>query len=253
MDRYRKWYAALLCLYPKPFRERFREEMEQTFNDALRERAGSHEGLFALTIWMFADTFMEILRGNIAMLMARHKHIIRPAVVSGLILLTALISHLFTDEMNWGVFDFIQVGAILFGAGLAYEALASRVSVTPYRVAAGLAVTGTVLLIWITLAVGIIGSDDNPANAMFLGVLIVEVIGVFLARFRPQGLARALFATAFAQALVAAIAVIARMQSPESGMVEILALNAFFVTLFVASAILFQRADSVRLKAQPTC
>src|SRR4029077_16900076 len=35
--RYRNLYAKLLRLYPKPYRERFGEEMEQTFNDICRE------------------------------------------------------------------------------------------------------------------------------------------------------------------------------------------------------------------------
>ena len=41
---------------------------------------------------------------------------------------------------------------------------------------------------------------------MFFGVLVVGIIGAIIARFRPQGMARALFATALAQALVAVIA-----------------------------------------------
>ncbi len=59
----------------------------------------------------------------------------------------------------------------------------------------------------------------------------------------PDGMARALFAMALAQALVAMIALIARMyQYPGGSAVEILGLNGFFVGLFVGSALLFRNA-----------
>jgi hypothetical protein len=54
----------------------------------------------------------------------------------------------------------------------------------------------------------------------------------------PDGMARALFATALAQASVAVIALIAGMcQYPGGSAVEILGLNGFFVALFVGSAL----------------
>jgi hypothetical protein len=52
-------------------------------------------------------------------------------------------------------------------------------------------------------------------------------------------MARALFATALAQALVAAIALIAGLGLPWSGPLELLLLNGFFIALFVGSAWLF--------------
>ena len=67
-----------------------------------------------------------------------------------------------------------------------------------------------------------------------------------LARIRsnlPDGMVRALIAIALAQALVAVIALIARMyQYPGGSAVEILGLNGFFVGLFVGSALLFRNA-----------
>lgn len=64
--RYRKIYTKLLRLYPKPFRERFREGMEQTFNDLCQERKEAGKGLFDLSmltllvvmiLFMFAPVF----------------------------------------------------------------------------------------------------------------------------------------------------------------------------------------------------
>jgi hypothetical protein len=52
------------------------------------------------------------------------------------------------------------------------------------------------------LAVGIIGSEDNPANLMYGGVLAVGIIGAIIARFEPHGMARALVATTLATSAV---------------------------------------------------
>jgi hypothetical protein len=49
---------------------------------------------------------------------------------------------------------------------------------------------------------------DDPANMMYLGVLLVGLIGAVIAHLEPQGMSRALFATAFAMVLIPAIALI---------------------------------------------
>jgi hypothetical protein len=85
--------------------------------------------------------------------------------------------------------------------------------------------------------VGIIGSEENPANLMFAGVLAVGVIGACIARFRSQGMAHALIATALAQALVAVIALIAGLGEPPLWL-----LTAFYVALWLTSAGLFRKA-----------
>jgi O-antigen/teichoic acid export membrane protein len=113
---------------------------------------------------------------------------------------------------------------------------------TAYRFAAGVALAAALILVWLSLGVGIIGKDGDPANLMYFGVLAVGIIGAIVARLQPHGMARALFATALAQALVAAIALIAGLGLPWSGPAEILILNGFFVVLFAASAWLFRRA-----------
>jgi hypothetical protein len=111
-----------------------------------------------------------------------------------------------------------------------------------YRSAVGVALAAAFLIFWLNGAVGIIGTEDNPANLMFGGVLAVGIIGAIIARFRPHGMARAMVATALAQALVAVIVLIGGLTSPLSGPVEILALIGFFVALFVGSALLFRYA-----------
>ena len=118
----------------------------------------------------------------------------------------------------------------------------TRTNRTAYRSAIGVALAAACILVWLSLGVGIIGKDGDPANLMYFGVLAVGIVGSIIARFQADGMVRALFATALAQTLVAAIALIAGLGLPWSGPAEILVLNGFFVAAFAGSAWLFWRA-----------
>jgi hypothetical protein len=122
----------------------------------------------------------------------------------------------------------------------------TRINSAAYRAAIGVALAAALILVWLSLGVGIIGKDGDPANLMYFGVLAVGMIGAIIARLKPHGMARALFATALAQALVAAIALVAGLGLPWSGPAEILLLNGFFIALFGGSAWLFRRAALAR-------
>ena len=144
-----------------------------------------------------------------------------------------------SDEVVWDLADFAVAGALLVGTGLTYELVARKADNIAYRAAVGLAAAGALLLVWTSLAVGLIGAEGDPANLMYGGVLAVGVFGAFIAHFQPSGMARALFATALAQALVAVIGLILGKYPAEVGSVI---LNGFFVALFVGSAWLFRKA-----------
>lgn len=83
-----------------------------------------------------------------------------------------------------------------------------------YRAAVTVAVGSSLFLIWANLAVGLIGSEDEPANGMYMAVLAVATIGATLARLRPRGMAFTLFAMATTQTLIAAIAPSHRNATP---------------------------------------
>jgi hypothetical protein len=115
---------------------------------------------------------------------------------------------------------------------------------TAYRVAFGLALTAAFLIVWLNVAAGLIGiEDDDPANLLYVAVLAIGLIGAMLARFQPRGLARALFGTALAQALVGAIA----LRYPNTASrVQIVVLHGVFVALFLGAALLFRHAARQR-------
>jgi hypothetical protein len=173
-----------------------------------------------------------------------------PWVIAALIFLLPLVAMQFTDEMAWDETDFIVLGAMLFGACGVYELAARMTGNIAYRAAVGVAVVAAFILIWMNLAVGIIGSEDNPANLMYGGVLAIGIIGGLIVRFRPRGMARVLAATAFAQAFVGVVALVAGLGSTGANWPRvIIVLTGFFAALWLVSAWLFRRAAGERTSA----
>ena len=166
-----------------------------------------------------------------------------PWGIAAIALLLPLVAMRFTDEVAWDETDFIVFGAMLLGACGAYEALARMTRSGAYRAAVAIAVVAAFVLVWMNLAVGVIGSEDNPANLMYGGVLATGIFGAFLARFRSKGMARALTATALAQVLVGMIALIAGLGSTGANWPRVIVvLTGLFASLWLASAWLFRKA-----------
>lgn len=115
----------------------------------------------------------------------------------------------FTNEVDWDPGDFMFLGILLVGVGLTYELAARLSDRRAYQAAVGIAFAAAFLSIWINLAVGIIGTEDNPANLIYGGVLAVAAAGAIIARLRPRGMARAMIAAAFAQMLTFVVALTA--------------------------------------------
>ena len=174
--------------------------------------------------------------------MTLSKSLLRVALATAIVLLIPLVLMQFSKEMVWSVSDFVIAGALLFGAGLAYVLVARMGSNGSYRLGAAVAVVAGLLLIWGNLAVGFIGSEDNPANLLYGGVLAVAAVGALGARFRPLGMARAMFAAALTQLLVPLVAAAIWRPELNRGMLYVLALNTLFAGIWVASGWLFRRA-----------
>ena len=75
------------------------------------------------------------------------------------LLLIPLIAMQFTDEVNWTAIDFIIAGSLLVVSGLISEIVMRKRKSTNYKVALIIAILIIVILIWIELAVGIIGKN----------------------------------------------------------------------------------------------
>jgi hypothetical protein len=166
----------------------------------------------------------------------------RVALGTALLLLIPLTAKLFIADMAWSLFDFVAAGILLFGAGLTFVLLARMGDSAAYRVAVGVAVAAGLLLVWVNLAVGFIGSEDNPANLLYGGVLAVAIAGALVARFRPPGMARSMFAAALTQFLVPLVAAAIWKPEIDKGMMQVLVLNTIFAAIWAASGWLFRRA-----------
>ncbi len=82
---------------------------------------------------------------------------------------------------------------------------------------------------------------------MYFCVIFVGIIGAFIARFKPKGMSFTMYGMAITQGIIAIIALFNGMaEVPGSSVYEILAVNGFFITLFVVSALLFRYAAQER-------
>ncbi len=130
------------------------------------------------------------------------------------LLLTPAVMMRVTEGWQWGPVDFALAAVMIFGMLAVYDAATRVAGGWAYRAGAALALAAVFLLVWITLAVGIIGDPGNPLNTMYFGVIALGLAGALAARFRPAGMARALFVAAFAQAAVAGVALAAAPSEP---------------------------------------
>ena len=61
-------YSKLLRLYPRQFRERLGESMEQTFQDLWNEKRQAKRGVFGFILWTFLETAIGILREHLLLI-----------------------------------------------------------------------------------------------------------------------------------------------------------------------------------------
>ena len=165
------------------------------------------------------------------------------------LLTVPLIAMQFTDEVVWTATDFVVAGALLLSTGLVYERLTRSAPTIYYHIACALALLTALLLVWVSLAVGIIGNEGHPANWMFAGVLVLAVVGSLLARFKVRAMARALYATALLQ-FVAALLIVGGWVLGISGFgLTPLLVCGMFLVMWLGSAALFGLSD--RMKPEP--
>jgi hypothetical protein len=96
-----------------------------------------------------------------------YRSALRVALATAFILLLPLVAMQITDEVDWGVADFVFAGALLGGTGLLLELAARNPGKVVYRVA--------------TTAIGIAAillgeADDAPGLVLFGGLLIVATV-----------------------------------------------------------------------------
>ena len=87
----------------------------------------------------------------------------RVAVVTTVILLLPLVAMQFTDEVKWGVFDFVFAGAVLGGTGVLLELAVRKPRTIAYRVAAAA----------VGVAAIVLGEADDAPGLVLFGCLLI--------------------------------------------------------------------------------
>jgi hypothetical protein len=136
---------------------------------------------------------------------------------------------------DWSPMDFVVMGVLLGAVGLGVELIMRASSSLTWRAGAVMAVLAAFLTIWVNLAVGMIGSEGNPYNFLFLAVPALALAGALFARFRAAGMAKAMLAAAIAQAAAGAAGL---SQDPRGGLFSI-----GFALFWVLAAGLFALAS----------
>lgn len=246
--RYRYWYRKLLRFYTRPYRERFAESMEQTFNDLCRERAEAGEGLIGFVLWVFIETSAGIFRDNGKFIMTQNTNITRIAFAAALTFVAVgiVMGKGDPEAMSLFVLPVLVIGAIAYTATNNHSA--------SYRTAVGVALAAAFILFWMIGGVGLMGTGDrHPADLMYILVPIVGIIGAISARCQPRGMARAALATALAQLFVPVIVVIAGMNLVPISYSQLISftllVNGPFAALYVGSAWLFRKAAVKQISA----
>ena len=165
---------------------------------------------------------------------------------AALLLLPAVAMQFENTGVNWTAGDFIAMGLLLTTACGLYELGAWLSGNTAYRAGFGIAALTAFLTIWVNLAVGMLGSEDNAANGLFVGVLSVAALGAIVGKLRARGMARAMFAAALAQLVAVGVALPMGFEARE------LVFTALFALPWLASAQLFRNAAQRQAPAGAT-
>lgn len=171
------------------------------------------------------------------------KPVLVAALITALILMIPLIAMQFTEEVDWGLADFIVMGILVFSVIFCFLLIRSSKAHLAYRVGFTLGLGAAFLMVWANLAVGLIGSGPNLANLMYPGVLVVGITGMFLSNFKPGGMQLTMYGMAIALGVVAIIALLAGVHlRTDSSIIEVLGVNGFFASLFMLSGLMFRYA-----------
>ncbi len=159
------------------------------------------------------------------------------------LLITPAVAMQFTSEVQWTPFDFIFASVLLFGSAGTIDLAIRKGGSVAYRLGAGLAVLVSFLLVWVNGAVGVIGNEDNPANLMFIAIIMIAAAGAVAARFEARGMARAMTVAFGLNAGIAVAAPIYGWGADEPpGMIRLTMLIGTFAMMWGLSAALFAKA-----------
>lgn len=144
----------------------------------------------------------------------------------------------FTPDVDWTGSDFLFAAVLLGMLGAGMELAVRSARNTPQRLGIALAVLGGFLTLWSNAAVGIIGSESEPTNLLFVGMVVLALVASLALKLRPAGMRWLMAALSAGQFVVGIVAGLWTMpgHAVEWGVL------AFFALIWGASAGAFHRA-----------
>lgn len=159
------------------------------------------------------------------------------------LLLVPFFAMRFTSEVDWTLGDFIFAALMLAALCALVELAVRRSSKAIYRWAMALAALGGFAVIWVNLAVGIVASEDNDYNMVFLAIILATIAASAAVRIRAGAMAKILPVTGIA--LLVALAIGQMLGSDElhdTRIAEWVGVTVF-AGMFALSALLFHRSE----------
>jgi len=166
-----RWVRLYTRDLPAPIARRRIDEIDADLHDHI-----AHERADGTRDWRIAVSVAgRMVRGLAAdaswrgRMIAHPSTAVRVALATAFILLVPLVAMQISDEVDWGVLDFVFAGALLGGTGLLLELAARRPGNLAYRAAAAA----------IGVAAIVLGeADDAPGLVLFGGLLIAGTVAL---------------------------------------------------------------------------
>ena len=170
----RRWVRLYTRNLPSALAERRIGEIDADLHDHIaHERAcGTADRRIALSMasrmvrGLAADASWRgrmIRTGATPMSTPAKRSLVRVGLVTALVLLVPLVAMQFTDEVDFGVFDFVLAGLFVGGAGLLIEAAVRNPRSIVFRAAAGAIGIASILL----------GEGDDAPGLVLFGLLLI--------------------------------------------------------------------------------
>lgn len=164
-------------------------------------------------------------------------------VIAGSLLLVPFTASFYVEGFNWSTSDYLFAFMMFFVTVTSYKMITRSNTSAIYKFAIGFSLFSGFFMVWVNLAVGIIGAEDNPINIYYFIVILIGLVGANLVRLRPEGMARVMGIMAASIIVIVFIALVTGAQHmPHSSVTHILAVNAVMAFLFIQSAFLFHYA-----------
>ncbi|MGV3511459.1 MAG: hypothetical protein ACO1OX_05585 [Novosphingobium sp.] len=157
--------------------------------------------------------------------------------LAALILAMPLLAMQFEDRLqlgvNWSLSDFAVAAFLLGGTGAALEVAVRLSGNLAFRATAVLGIGAALAMVWVNLAVGLVGAESNGANLWFMFVPVAGLVAAAIGRFEARGMVRAMLAMAVAQVIAGVLA---------GGGMQAVSVTLVWGACWLVSAWLFKRA-----------